>query len=39
VHQSNVLQGDSAVVVSMGAENLDIAVALDLTVAYSGRRS
>ncbi len=36
VHQSNVLQGDSAVVVSMGAENLDIAVALDLTVAYLG---
>ncbi|MGC4114415.1 MAG: family 1 encapsulin nanocompartment shell protein [Myxococcales bacterium] len=36
VHQSSVLSGESAVVVSMGAENLDIAVALDMTVAYLG---
>ena len=30
------LQGEAAVVVSTGAENLDLAVALDLTVAYLG---
>jgi len=36
VHQSNVLRGEAAVVIATGAENLDIAVALDLTVAYLG---
>ncbi|HEY3452160.1 MAG TPA: family 1 encapsulin nanocompartment shell protein [Myxococcales bacterium] len=36
VHQSSVLQGEAAVVVSIGAENLDLAVALDMTVAYLG---
>lgn len=36
VHQSSVLPGDVGVVVSPGAENLDLAVALDLTVAYLG---
>ncbi len=36
VHQSNLLTGESAVVVSTGRENLDLAVALDLSVAYLG---
>lgn len=36
VHPSNQIRGDLGVVVSMGAENLDLAVALDMTVAYLG---
>jgi uncharacterized linocin/CFP29 family protein len=36
VYQSNVLKGDVAVVVSTGSENLDLAVAMDMTVAYLG---
>jgi uncharacterized linocin/CFP29 family protein len=36
VFQSNLLKGERAVVVSTGRENLDLAVALDLSVAYLG---
>ena len=36
VYQSNRLRGDTAVVVSTGRENLDLAVAMDLSVAYLG---
>ena len=36
VYQSNRLKGDVAVVVSTGRENLDLAVAMDLSVAYLG---
>jgi uncharacterized linocin/CFP29 family protein len=36
VYQSNRLRGDVAVVVSTGRENLDLAVAMDLSVAYLG---
>ncbi len=36
VFQSTTLRGDSAVVVSTGAENLDIAVAMDMSVSYLG---
>ena len=36
VYQSNLLKGEVAVVVSTGRENLDLAVALDLSVAYLG---
>ncbi len=36
VFQSNLLGGESAVVVSTGRENLDLAVAMDLSVAYLG---
>ena len=36
VFQSNLLKGDAAVVVSTGRENLDLAVAMDLAVAYLG---
>jgi uncharacterized linocin/CFP29 family protein len=36
VHQSNVLKPDTAVVVSTGSENMDLAVAMDMTVAYLG---
>ena len=36
VYQSNLLRGDVAVLVSTGRENLDIAVAMDMTVAYLG---
>lgn len=36
VFQSNLLTGDIAVVISTGRENLDIAVAMDLSVAYLG---
>lgn len=36
VFQSNLLKDDRAVVVSTGRENLDIAVAMDLSVAYLG---
>lgn len=37
VFQSHLLRGESAVVVATGRENLDIAVAMDLSVAYLGR--
>lgn len=36
VYQSNRLRGDVAVVVSTGRENLDLAVAMDMAVAYLG---
>jgi uncharacterized linocin/CFP29 family protein len=36
VYASNRLQGAQAVVVSTGRENLDLAVAMDMTVAYLG---
>ena len=36
VFQSNVMRGNAAVVVSQGPENLDLAVAIDMTVAYLG---
>lgn len=36
VFQSNLLPAETAVVVSTGRENLDIAVAMDLSVAYLG---
>ncbi|MBX5483499.1 MAG: bacteriocin family protein [Myxococcaceae bacterium] len=36
VFQSNRLRGDSGVVISTGRENLDIAVAMDMTTAYLG---
>jgi len=36
VYRSNLLKGELAVVVSTGRENLDLAVALDLSVAYLG---
>lgn len=36
VYQSNLLKHEVAVVVSTGRENLDLAVAMDLSVAYLG---
>lgn len=36
IYQSNRLRGDVAVVVSTGSENLDLAVAMDMAVAYLG---
>lgn len=36
VYQSNRLKGDSGVVISTGRENLDLAVAQDMVVAYLG---
>ncbi|HZH03896.1 MAG TPA: family 1 encapsulin nanocompartment shell protein [Myxococcaceae bacterium] len=36
VFQSNRLRGDSGVVISTGRENLDLAVALDMSTAYLG---
>src|SRR4051812_30929778 len=36
VYQSNRLRGDSGVVVSTGRENLDLAVAMDMSTAYLG---
>lgn len=36
VYQSNLLKGEAAVVVSTGRENLDLAVSMDLSVAYLG---
>lgn len=36
VYQSNLLKGESAVVVSTGRENLDLAISMDLSVAYLG---
>ncbi|MFL5319034.1 MAG: family 1 encapsulin nanocompartment shell protein [Myxococcaceae bacterium] len=36
VYQSNRLRGDSGVVISTGRENLDIAVAMDMSTAYLG---
>lgn len=36
IFQSNRLRGDVAVVVSTGRENLDLAVAMDMSVAYLG---
>jgi uncharacterized linocin/CFP29 family protein len=36
VYQSNRLRGDSGVVISTGPENLDVAVAMDMTTAYLG---
>lgn len=36
VFQSNRLKNDAAVLVSTGRENLDLAVAMDMTVAYLG---
>lgn len=36
VFQSNRLKDDAAVVVSTGRENLDLAVSMDMTVAYLG---
>lgn len=36
VFQSNVIRHPGAVVVSLGEENLDLAVAVDMTVAYLG---
>lgn len=36
VFQSNRIRGDQAVVVSTGRENFDLAVAMDMTVAYLG---
>ncbi len=36
IYQSNRLRGDVAVVVSTGRENLDLAVAMDMAVAYLG---
>lgn len=36
VYRSNVLKGEVAVVVSLGSENFDLAVSLDMSVAYLG---
>jgi uncharacterized linocin/CFP29 family protein len=36
IYQSNRLRGDVAVVISTGRENLDLAVAMDMAVAYLG---
>lgn len=36
IFRCDVLQGNSAVIVSTGRENMDLAVGLDLTVAYLG---
>ncbi len=36
IFRCDVLEGDSAVVVSTGRENMDLAVGLDMTVAYLG---
>ncbi len=36
VYQSNRLKGDAAVVISTGRENLDLAVGMDMSVAYLG---
>lgn len=36
VFSSNLLKGDTAVVVSTGRENMDLAVAMDMNVAYLG---
>lgn len=36
VYQSNLLKGEQAVVVSTGRENLDLAISMDLSVAYLG---
>jgi uncharacterized linocin/CFP29 family protein len=36
VYQSNRLRGDSGVVISTGPENMDLAVAMDMTTAYLG---
>lgn len=36
VYQSSLLRGDMAVLVSTGRENLDLAVATDMSVAYLG---
>lgn len=36
VFQSNLLKGDVAIVISTGRENLDLAVAMDMSVAYLG---
>jgi uncharacterized linocin/CFP29 family protein len=36
VFQSNVFQENIAVIISLGAENLDLAVSMDLRVAYLG---
>ncbi len=36
VYQSNRLRGESGVVVSTGRENMDLAVAMDMTVSYLG---
>ncbi|MCO4760355.1 MAG: bacteriocin family protein [Myxococcales bacterium] len=36
IFRCDVLEGDSAVIVSTGRENMDIAVGLDMTVAYLG---
>ncbi len=36
VFQSHLIRNDAAVVVSTGRENLDVAVAMDLSVAYLG---
>jgi uncharacterized linocin/CFP29 family protein len=36
IYQSNRLRGDSGVVVSTGRENMDLAVAMDMTTAYLG---
>jgi uncharacterized linocin/CFP29 family protein len=36
VYQSNRLRGSSGVVVSTGRENLDLAVAMDMVIAYLG---
>jgi uncharacterized linocin/CFP29 family protein len=36
VFQSNRIRGDTGVVISTGRENLDIAVAMDMTTAYLG---
>ena len=36
VFQSNRLRGDSGVVISTGPENIDLAIAMDMTTAYLG---
>lgn len=36
IFQSNVLKGNSAVLVSQGQENLDLALSIDMTIAYLG---
>lgn len=36
VYQSNRLRGDSAVVVSTGPENMDLAISLDMVTSYLG---
>ncbi len=36
IYQSNRIRGDVAVVISTGRENLDLAVAMDMAVAYLG---